>query len=101
MVCERLNEVYSPIRLWNKSSYSKLSSLNTRLLQYYFAKKGLSTGRDKENTRNAMKVARADARENYLKDEDGRFKSGNGNLMYFELCIHLYEESSRSSAGGN
>ena len=71
--------------------HAKNSTLNTRLLQYYFAKKGLSTGRDKENTRNAIKVAREDAKENY--SEGGRFKSGCGNLVYFELCLHLYEES--------
>ena len=81
--------------------HAKNSTLNTRLLQYYFAKKGLTgnTGRDKENTRNAIKVAREDAKENY--SEGGRFKSGNGNLMYFELCLHLYEESSGSTAGCN
>ena len=83
--------------------HAKNSTLNTRLLQYYFAKKGLTgnTGRDKENTRNAIKVAREDAKENY--SEGGRFKSGNGNLMYmyFELCLHLYEESSGSTAGSN
>ena len=99
VVCERMNCVYSPIRLWQKKEYAKKATLNTRLLQYYFAKKGLSTGRDKENTRNAIKVAREDAKENYSKD--GRFKSGNGNLMYFELCLHLYEESSGSTASSN
>ena len=62
--------------------HAKNSTLNTRLLQYYFAKKGLTgnTGRDKENTRNAIKGAREDAKENY--SEGGRFKSGNGNLTY-------------------
>mgnify|MGYP000588895255 CR=1 FL=1 len=48
VVCEAKNEVYAPIRLWDRKEYAKISTLNSRLLQYYFAKKNLSTSNCKE-----------------------------------------------------
>ena len=92
VVCERMNFVYSPIRLWERKEYAKKSTLNVRLLQYYFAKQNLSTDDGNETQKNVKKVARDHAREKYGKDE--KFLSGNGNLRYFEICLHLYEESS-------
>lgn len=97
VVCERLKDVYSPIRLWERKEYAKKSTLNVRLLQYYFAKQNLSTDGKKETQINVKKVARDHAREKYGNDK--KFTSGNGDLKYFDICLHLYEGSSGSSAG--
>ncbi len=90
MVCERLNDVYSPIRLWDKKEYAKISTLNSRLLQYYFAKQNLSTSNDKERLDNVKKVARKHAKETYGDNE--RYLSGD-NLKYFDICLALYNSS--------
>ena len=38
VVCEETEQVYSPMRRWDKSKFSKDSTFNSRLLQYYVAK---------------------------------------------------------------
>ena len=90
VVCERLNDVYSPIRLWDKKEYAKISTLNSRLLQYYFAKQNLSTSNGKETLDNVKKVARKHAKETYGDNE--RYLSGD-NLKYFDICLALYNSS--------
>jgi hypothetical protein len=97
VVCEEKDEVYSPIRLWDRKEYAKISTLNSRLLLYYFAKQNLSTGSAKETLENVKKVARKHAKETYGGDE--RYVSGN-NLKYFEICLALYASSASMSTSG-
>ena len=87
VVCEKKDEVYSPIRLWDRKEYARIATLNSRLLQYYFAKQNLSTGNGKETLENVKKAARKHANDTYGGDE--RYVSGN-NLKYFEICLALY-----------
>ena len=88
VVCEEQDEVYSPIRLWDKKKYARISTLNSRLLQYYFAKQNLSTGSNKVTLENVKKVARKHATDTY--GDDSRYVSG-ANLKYFEICLALLQ----------
>ena len=74
VVCEAKNEVYAPIRLWDRKEYAKISTLNSRLLQYYFVKKNLSTSNSKETLKNVKMAARKHAADAY--GGDSRYVSG-------------------------
>ena len=83
-VCE---EKMRCIRGTGRNEHAKMSTLSSRLLQYYFAKQNLSTGNGKETLENVKKAARKHANDTYGGDE--RYVSGN-NLKYFEICLALY-----------
>ena len=88
VVDEKHKKVYSPIRLWDKSEWSNDSTLNSRLLQYYFAKKGLTVS-GSLNLTAVKSAARSHAKNEY--GENDTYMKG-GNLQYFEICLAIYNE---------
>lgn len=89
VICEDVEQVYSPMRRWDKSNFTKDSNFNSRLLQYYVAKNNLRTPDGKDTLDNIKKVGRAHAQNKYGRAD--KFTRG-GQLLYFEICLSLYEE---------
>ena len=61
VVCDYLDEVFSPIRRWDRSQYSGNSTLNSRLLQYCVAKNNIETPDGKGALENVKAVGREHA----------------------------------------
>ena len=95
VVCEETEQVYSPMRRWDKSKFSKDSTFNSRLLQYYVAKNDLRIPGGKDSLDNIKKVGRAHAKDKYGGEE--KFTRG-GQLSYFETCLSLYEDGLSADA---
>ena len=95
VVCEETEQVYSPMRRWDKSKFSKDSTFNSRLLQYYVAKNDLRIPGGKDSLDNIKKVGRAHAKDKYGGEE--KFTRG-GQLSYFEICLSLYEDGLSADA---
>lgn len=89
VVCDHLETVYSPMRLCDKSKYSKDSNMNSRLLQYYVAKNNLDAPPGgKDTLANIKAVGRQHAKNKYYGQQE---HMKGENLMYFEICLLLYE----------
>ena len=90
-----LDEVFSPIRRWDRSQYSGNSTLNSRLLQYYVAKNNIETPGGKDTLENVKAVGREHAQSKY--NGISKYMKGK-NLSYFEMCLALYSGSDDSSS---